>query len=202
MSQQVGPDSILGAPRDHGSARPVVDRLLEEARERLSVRSGGGPLCSTTPTAMPGQAAGDDREQEQPSRSHRPVGLRRDRRERRERCDHSHALGRVVQGEADDERGAEGELAHRQGRPDREPLAEVVHADPDGDEERDPSRARCVRDEPLCAGEQEERERCPEDEEHAAAERGRAGCPDLEALDACVDGKEREQSHGESHQDA
>lgn len=54
MSQQVGPDSILGAPRDHGSARPVVDRLLEEARERLSVRSGGGPLCSTLPTAMPG----------------------------------------------------------------------------------------------------------------------------------------------------
>lgn len=57
MSPEAGPDSILGATRDHGSALPVVDRLLDEARERLSLRSCGGPLCSTTTTAMPREGA-------------------------------------------------------------------------------------------------------------------------------------------------
>lgn len=57
MSQQAGPDSISGATRDDGSALPVVDRLLAEARERLSLRSGCGPLCSTTPKSMPGHGA-------------------------------------------------------------------------------------------------------------------------------------------------
>jgi hypothetical protein len=57
MSHQVEPDSIFDATHGrNGSALPVVDRLLEEARGRLSLRSGGAPLCSTTPT-MPDHGA-------------------------------------------------------------------------------------------------------------------------------------------------
>lgn len=55
MSQPVEPDSMGDATRGtNGSALPVVDRLLEEARDRLSLRSGGAPLCSTTPAGTPG----------------------------------------------------------------------------------------------------------------------------------------------------
>ena len=57
MTEQVGPESIFGATADDRSGLPVVDRLLEEARERLSLRFGGRPLCLTSPTAVPGHRA-------------------------------------------------------------------------------------------------------------------------------------------------
>jgi hypothetical protein len=47
------------------------------------------------------------------------------------------AFGGVVQGEADDEQGAECPFTKRECRADRQPLAEIVKADPDRNEERD-----------------------------------------------------------------
>ena len=59
MSQQVGHDSTGDATRGiNGSALPVVDGLLEQARERLSLQSGDAPLCATTPApGTPGHDA-------------------------------------------------------------------------------------------------------------------------------------------------
>src|SRR5207244_3337475 len=59
-----------------------------------------------------------------------------------ERGDDPEALGRVVQTEADDQRDRERELVRRGGLADREPLGEVVQADPYGDEDREPARRR------------------------------------------------------------
>ena len=63
-----------------------------------------------------------------------------------ERRDDGQALGRVVDGEADDEERAERERADRVGRADRDALAEVVQADADGDEQREALTAA-----PACA---------------------------------------------------
>jgi len=45
-----------------------------------------------------------------------------------------------VQAEADDQDEREAELVARRRLPDREPLGEVVQADPGRDEEREPAR--------------------------------------------------------------
>ncbi len=52
-----------------------------------------------------------------------------------ERRDDGQAFGGVVECEAKDEEGAEGELADRVGRADRQALAEVVQADAGRDQQ-------------------------------------------------------------------
>ncbi len=51
------------------------------------------------------------------------------------RCRDPETLGQVVDHEPDHEKRAELELSDGEARADREPFAEVVHADPDRDEQ-------------------------------------------------------------------
>ena len=60
----------------------------------------------------------------------------------RQRCDDRKTLGRVVEGEADDEQRAERHLAQRKRRADGQAFAEVVEADADGNQQRENPAAR------------------------------------------------------------
>src|SRR5947209_391758 len=72
--------------------------------------------------------------------------------DRAERADDAEALGRVVEGEADDQDRREGDRPGPGGDADREPLGEVVEPDRGGDDEagleRPPAREICLLAEP------------------------------------------------------
>jgi hypothetical protein len=113
-----------------------------------------------------------------------------------------------VDGEADDEERAEGERADRVGGPDRQPLAEVVEADADGDQHRQvraagpcPLGAAAPLAEPRFDPGQQQvcRERADKDEARAA-QRLRPLPGDLDPLLDRVDREEREQADRERQQ--
>ena len=57
-----------------------------------------------------------------------------------QRRDDAEALGGVVQREADDQHGGQGDLVAGRGLADGQALGEVVQADADRDEQRQPAR--------------------------------------------------------------
>ena len=108
-------------------------------RSRRPRRRAGGPTARRCRLATPITAprnhgdAGDGAEPDQGTDGRALVG---------QRSDDGQPLGGVVQGEPDDQRGAQGQFADRVGRSDRQTLAEVVQADPDGDHDGEPAARR------------------------------------------------------------
>ena len=113
------------------------------------------------------------------------------------------ALGDVVDHEADDQERPELKLAERERRPDREALTEVVHSDPDRDEqgEDDPCRTLSATGEAAREeGHSERAQRDSEEDEPGAAEGARERRLQCNRFGEGVDGEKRQEPGRERHE--
>ena len=115
----------------------------------------------------------------------------------------------VVDREADHQERAQRQRSHRVCRADRKALPQVVKADRDRDQHRHVGAASAGRSvlpaalQPcLHPAQQQVRREPAQEHEGCAAEGLRALARDVDALQGRVDREERQQPHGESHQDA
>src|SRR5215211_7987012 len=111
----------------------------------------------------------------------------------------------VVDHEADDEERPERQLPEREGRADRETLAEVVETDPDRDqrgkrEAAHPCAAAALAHPGRDRGQEEKAECHTEQHQTGAAQRARQRRLELERLRQRLDGEEGEQAGGQRHE--
>ena len=191
---------------DHPDDRADAD--AEQQRRQARVEGGGAD-----PGAEDRRGAGDQAEAEQAPEARRrrrlavAVAVAQRRHDRQ-------ALGGVVDREADDEEGAQGERPARVGGADRQALAEVVEADPDRHQQRQVGaagarRRRRLRRAALAArevgvdpGQGQVGDEGADEDEAGAAEGGRRLGGDLQPLEPGVDREEGEQADGEGDQGA
>ncbi len=121
-----------------------------------------------------------------------PLAIAHQRRDDRE------ALGRVVDREADDKRGAQRQLGDRVGRTDRKPLPHVVKSDADRDHEREAEATRSAlalalgRQVAVDRRQRHEGQARAKQDQFGAAERAAGLAGDLEAFEARIDRQERQ----------
>ena len=107
--------------------------------------------------------------------------------------------------EADDQEGAERQLAERERRADREPLAEVVQPDADGDEQRQgqaPGLGATAAQAPREKGHAQVAHRDAEQDEAGAAQTARERGLPVERLRQCLDAEEGQQPCRQRHERA